>query len=398
MRSLKSISVSLLAPLALWCLCGVSPAAEWSMRSGASESVEYNDNIDLDPNPDGNTYASYTNVDLDLVALSPLSKFALTSDLAYRAYWGSHDDTDNGIEPRARADFSTKSRLTDLDVFVLFAKQNAAATELLDSGLVTADTDRLTFSSGGTVTRKLTETNALSLSGAATRVDFTDDIGTLEAYQDYRTSASLSHRLTMLTDLVTTLGLDWYLPDDEEASESLVYSATIGISSELTRRARLRANVGVQVAHNREDVLIGPGHDFDSSNDVGATGDLAFDYRVRLTQVSVGLSHSFLPSSLGELQRVSSANVTVSHQLSDTSNVDLLARVSHQSGVSSGGSGERDLLVLAPSYAWKFARDWQVRLGYQFAREDEDGDIAKSNSLMMTLHKEFEIAPTRAAK
>lgn len=367
-------------------LSNPSFGGEWSYETRVSERLEYDDNIFLEEDSPGDVFGSLTSLAADIAWAGPSHYWKFHSDAEFRKYFGEgRDDSLDALNHHYSLDFHTEGPQKATNFSASFAVENAAQSELRDTGFTREDSDRLTFGVDGDVSVKLNKTNTFTLGGAIERVDFTDDSPNLVPFLDFAITGSWTYRINQKTAFSTDLSWELFDPDDVQDEETHTYKVVGRLDRNLRENLTLKLRGGVNFRTDNNNG--GGAFDLTDSSISGLAGvDLQY---VMLTKtLTLSAAHDLVPSASGELQQRTSVSVGATGQINSRSRIGISAEYQHQE--ASGTTGvERDFFAVSPSYSVLLARRWSADLGYSFKLEDEAGDISTSNKTYVSLTRTF---------
>src|SRR5208337_4336211 len=136
-------------------------AADWSVKSSLSETLEANSNLYLIEAPKGVTFNSLSAFFLTLDARTKTSRFSINGDVSYYQYFGPgaadlplQDFTQNGLSFQFEQTGNTAG--DKLAVSASWRRQDIAASQFNDIAAVTARGESNTYSTSASLSRQLT--------------------------------------------------------------------------------------------------------------------------------------------------------------------------------------------------------------------------------------------------
>ena len=97
------------------------------------------------------------------------------------------------------------------------------------------------------------------------------------------------------------------------------------------------------------------------------------------TSVTLSAAHLIVPTSFGQLQKTTTAGLTVSHDINYWSNVAVSANFAHTDSNTLVSTGPADFFSAQIAYSYRLARDWRTRLSYTYRQRDDDTGTARAN-------------------
>ena len=236
----------------------------------------------------------------------------------------------------------------------------------------------------GGVTFTIDPLNRLSLAASGNIVRFSNNATELEDATSLGTTVGWEHDLTQRTSTDLSFGIRTFEVDDDENTESLSFTTTGGINTQLTPRLTFGLDSGVTVTDIQRD---SPGRD---ETPIGFTGGLQLDYRLADTQFALVANQGFEPSSLGEVQTRSTVGLSIGHSINSRSQLSLSASYSRQVSADNSNDTARQLLALSPGYSIDLTPDWRAQMGYTLRLRDDNG-FATSNNFFLAISRTFDL-------
>ena len=165
-------------------------AADWSATSVLSERVEYDDNLGIDIDSPGGIVSATSSATLDLVADDPHYRFNVNGGLSYRAFGGpGSDEETNTVSENINTGLDIPGPTYGIGLSGSFSRRDATFTDTLEDfeelGVVTVQTDRLSFAAAVDVNVEINSTNSLNFAANARTVDFDNAGSNLTPFVDY---------------------------------------------------------------------------------------------------------------------------------------------------------------------------------------------------------------------
>lgn len=346
-------------------------AADWSLRLGASESLIFDDNLDLDENNRDAGLVSSTSFDLNLLATAKTSKIGLAPRVNVQKTFFSREPDEWSYFPSGSLFMSKWSKQTTYDLVASYSRSEASSNELVEGVFTEDEGDQLNYAVTGTITHKLNERNTLIWSNAASLVDYTLPSDDLVPAFTATSTGTWRHHITELVSTNLTGSAQYYDPDSPTVDERLVYRATAGLNARLTKRLSVSAAAGA--------VILDPA-------DGDVTADVIFnvggDYKLKNTSYTFSAARDLAPSQDGSLEDTYSARLGVSHQVNDLLTLRLSSSYVLQDDEEEGDSRA---FTVSPSLSYQLSRDWTSSLSYRFIHTDNETETAHSNSVTLNL-------------
>lgn len=386
----------LVASLCLSALASGAFAADVSIKGRLNETVEGSDNYFLENTPSGTTFKSLSAVNLDVLARTPTTRYLLDTNFSYYKYFGpGAADTQLTSGTPANATFSI-DHTTELAKYNLAAswhRTDIATTQLAESGTVSAHGTQNTYNVKGGVTRDLSRTDSITWSAQASTASFTG--GSNETpYVDVTTTAAWNHTLSPTTTLTNSVMFDWFKQDNDANSQRLFWQFMSGLKSQLTHRLTFTASVGEifvnayqegvplsAIPANNTAFQIQPGAAHGFVWNAGLTYQLLKD-----TKLSLDAAKTIAPTTLGQLQQSETVGLTVSHDINHVSDLSFSTHFAHTGSTTESPA---DFFSASVNYGYKLTREWHTNLSYTYRQRNDDTGTARSNTILVSLTRDF---------
>lgn len=449
-------AVSTVALCAAWTPVLGQEAGGPLLTFGVSSTLSASDNLDLDPDSEGNTILSETRLSFGFESITRVQtfSFSLSDDFRFGDGPGAPADADfQGIDAalfyerrgaNSRFEFAASLDTRDLDADLTEADFEQDDDLIVDTG--TLALSRLSFG----LETGLNSPFGSELTMSYTRRDYTDTTDPdLEDSSTLQGSASLIFRPDTVTELRTTYSQTEYEADDAEGTERSTRSLSFSASRELDTATRISGSVGwtvieetltaipltlpdeegltatlgyyrdlpagsfaVDLSHDitsagyRTDLSVTRGFDLPTGelvltlgatrpegSGIEPTGSVVFIREFPDQTLSLALSSEIRVSDDSEVQRNTSAVLGYSLALTE---IDSLAFDLDYTWITDAGAGttaDRTRATATASYRRDLTRDWTLSTGYTHRLSEEDADTARSNTLFLTLERDFAWRP-----
>ncbi len=384
-------------------LC-VAPAHAFDMRvlADVTERMEFDDNLQVDPTPEGNVYGSTTTFNLDVTARTQRSTLNVRggADLREFAGPGATSDLDT-FNQNVKGDLELKGPRTTVGVNASLRRDNTAFTDFedvsfggFDQTIVTeGSTDRLSYTVGGDVTVDVNRTDKLTGSVTYSAVDFAESVGDLTPTDRLAFNTSWFRELTETTDLKTSGSLSFFNSDNAAQTENRTIALSTRLTSDLSPDLTVYGEGGINII-TTERLTAGARQ---SETTVGHTFDIGLTYLMWLTTTfTASVSQSVSPSDSGNLNQRTGVNVSLAHRINTLSSFSTGGTYAIQESATSGatsGSDNRNFVRFFARYSVQIARYWSFALGYDLRANDQDTGTGISNKVYGTLSREFVLLP-----
>jgi hypothetical protein len=200
----------------------------------------------------------------------------------------------------------------------------------------------------------------------------------------------------------TSVTFDWLDANDIGSSQRLFWQIMTGVKSQLTRQLTVLANVGVGFANawQNNPVPLGTPTFIQSGAANSVIASAIVNYQLlRTTALTVSAAHLIAPTSFGQLQEITTAGFTVSHDINFWSNVTLGAYYAHTDSGTNNliAAGGADFFSAQVAYSYRLSRDWRTRVSYTFRERHDNTGTATSNTGLLSIVYDFNLMGNPAA-
>lgn len=356
--------------VAAFALSAPALAADWSLRFGASESLTFDDNLDLSESDRDAGLTSSTSFDLDLLALAKTYKIDLAPRVNVQKTFFSEEPDAWSYLPAGTLFLSKWTKLTTYDLLASFARSEASSNELVDGVFSEDEGDQLNYALTGTITHKLNERNSLTWSNAANLVDYTLPSDDLVPSLTATSTGTWRHEMSELVSANLTGSAQYYDPDSMTVDGRLLYRATAGVNARLTKRLSVAGAAGA--------VLLDPEND---DPVVDMIFNASADYKLKSTGYSFSVGRDLSPSQDGSLNDRLSTRLAVSHQVNDLTTLGVFAAYSLQ---TDSDNEESSAFTISPSLNYQLSEDWSSSISYRYIETRDDIETAHSNAVTLS--------------
>lgn len=391
----------LVAMLALAQAIDTAMAADWSLKTGLSETIDYDTNINLDVDPPGYAMGSISSLKADLIAKTPRSQLEFLSNLSYQNYWGPGATSDlDAFLPLFDFNFDTHTRNLDLNLGASYTVTSLTSADIDESGLIQeTGVNQHTFLVDGGFTYRLNHLDTFALRSAASKVDFTPATDNVVPYEDLDNTFTYTRELSPTMDTNIVLGLEFYNADDEQNTKNTIYSAEGRLNSQLTRRFGLRLGAGLNAVSSDQKNTQPPDPSAGQTSNfsIGPIFSLGLDYRLKRGSFSLDLREYFSPTDFGDVDEIRQASIKYEYRFNDATTFALNAVYSHQIP-----AGQKDAELEAdpttafsvnPRITYELARDWEIMGSYRFLTEKISEGSPTSHDFSLTLSRDLVLLP-----
>jgi len=343
-------------------------AADWSIKTTQSETVELNSNQFLATIPAG-TLGSYTTLSANAEARTPDSKFDFDGDGTYKKYWGpgtenvsQSESTNWGFKAHYETDGKNNS---DKEFVEAIWRQTSTALALLnDLGIstnVNGALDRLTATGG--MDRSLSALDSVSLLATSTRSSYEPSSGGTP-FTDTLGRGTWRHSLSSITALTASSEGELLSYDNAFSTDVAILRDQVGVEAALSSLLSFRGEAGAvylitkngvgSVVNGLPSVVSSTGHDW--------IGDAVLTYKMfKDTTLTLNASQSIGPSIVGSLFKRDTISLGLAYTINDHSTLSFSANGNRQIATSTSDSASASI-----SYDYKITQEWDAQLTYRY--------------------------------
>ncbi len=366
---------------------GPAHAAEWSALPSVSVRTLYNDNLNLAPGGGASVWGLVVSPDVKFSVDTETLKATGGLNVSFNRYFGEEGLDTNNYDLSLRLTRRTERDVMGLNVDAI--RDSTLVSELAETGVALAYRQRNLQTATPSWSRALTEATFLKASYTFTNVHYDDTAGTrLIDYRDQIASVTLQRAFDE-----RNVGSIAVYGDRFETRPSQFDATTYGVQVgyEHLFSETLRGSLVVGNRWTRSDVtsnaLICDGpiivgicfgtvtqvtldQRFNSS---GYTLKALLENRWETDTLSGSLSRDIYPSGIGSLIETDRLEVAWTKQWSPMLSATLLA-AAYQSRYIGGAviASDSRYYRIRPQVSWRFAENWIMEAGYQYARQKYD--------------------------
>ena len=394
LKALCAVLCAILLPLA----ADPCRGAEWSFEPSVSLRSEYNDNIQLTPDPHPTVWGMMLSPDVKFSAATETLTVTGGLNLSFNRYLNQPQLNIDNYDLSLRSRYKAERDSLQLDFDAI--RDSTLVSELATTGVVLAYAPRNLLTVTPSWSRALTEATAISASYTYTNVRYQHTSGTnLTDYQDQ--SASLGMQSNV--DEGKVLNLAAYY-DRYETPSPQTRQNTYGVHggydhafSETLRGTflvgwrRTQSTVSSQVLICDGPIVVGICNGtvtettaVQKQNTSGFTLNAILEKRSETDTVTGRLSQEIYPSGAGSLVQTQRVGINWAKQWSPTltSNVDAAAYQTDYIGGVVTSSNSR-YYSLNSSLSWRLSEWGKLDVGYNYARQKYDTvPVAASNNVI----------------
>lgn len=366
-------------------------AIDLQVRSTLGQTLEINDNRNMNVNPIGVTYAPVSSLLLDVVARTPTMRFEASGNVDYQAFFGPGAvNTNNALDRAARTKLTKTTRLTTYDIGASYSFRDAGTVQLQDIGIRTVSGSIETYVLEGGFRHQFGPRDTLLFSTRGSTVLFTAE--PQNNYDDITSTATWIHRAGRTLDLI---GLINYYFQDRFTSDVTMWRATGGVDTRLSPRLSLRGSAGavfIESTGATAQPVNGTPLISGSGSAAAWIADASVDYRLRTTtRISVAVARSVAPDSLGDIQQRDTITATLTEDVNRRSSLTFMSGFSRNGAGTTGGAS--DNISASATYAYRLTPELYSNVSYRFNQRMGSDGTARSNSILLSVRRDVTILP-----
>ena len=395
-------------------------AAEWTIGGRVTQSLEADTNRDLDPDSGGPVYGETTSLNLAIGGQTKATEWTLNLGGRASFFFGpGEDDADlDGLRPRVsgsvvheRKQFFSRTgfyydrsptsfvRIDELGLPIDGPIDEPTDEPVDEPGFdpddaVFSDVDafQTTLNANQAFSFMLDPRNTIGLSARATIRRFSEETDELTPTTTYGGGLSWTHQVSPRTGLGFAVDLRRFEADNPENREALTLDLLATADRQVNERLSLGFSAGPSITWSEETVANAAGANRVEETDIGFTGGIEALLRRKTSRLSFSATQSVVPSSFGELANRTGVGLRYTYDINSVSSFSLATRYALRNSLD-GSGGARHFAALSPSYTYRLTPKWQASVRYAFELVDDDDGFAQSNSVMLSLSRDFSILP-----
>jgi len=246
-----------------------------------------------------------------------------------------------------------------------FSEQSTRISEFEDTGLVANDNTRQTRSIGANWNTALSERYTFALNADVTKVEFDNQAGSLNDYDNKSINARLGYSVSEQLESYARVSFSRFEPASN--NKTSFRSIDVGVSWAVNEQFNIDGNVGI----NRTS---------GSNSESGWQAMLDASYMTERTQTSAGISRSRSPSGSGVINESNQFTAGWTYNLSGKENLGV--NFNYRENLTSNRNKTARLLA---SYTRALAPEWDFRLSASHRNRDDETSDASSNSFTATI-------------
>ncbi|QND70440.1 hypothetical protein [Tardiphaga robiniae] len=347
-------------------------AADWSLRSTQSETVEFNNNQFLNPTPPGGVVSSYSSITGNAQARTASSKFDFDSYVNYRKYGGPGAEGVSQTESLAYGFtglYETYGKNSSDRNFIgaSYSSQSSAFALLNELALLTNVQGALNqVSVRGGFDRAISARDTVSVSAQSSRT-FYDPSGGGTVFNDTSATGSWQHRYNSRIGFSLTSQAEWLTYENALNTSVMILRNQAGVDVAISPLLSFRGNAGAAYisVENGTNVLSSIGGlgstNSAASSDLGFIMDLLLTYRaLKATTFTLSATKSVGPTVVGSLFETETIRAGMTHLINAKSSLSLSADLSR-----STSTNVTDFGSASATYSHELTRDLNAQITYR---------------------------------
>jgi len=414
------LAILLIALATAW--PGTARPAEWSLGASVSQTFEVAQNpgldFDDDPASDGVEFGTISQLGLTLGARTPRTVWSLGTGGNLRFFTGQDDgdgdDNINGFRPNLSGQMTYAAPTWSLSNRAGVSVTSTAFDELrfipaqidpedqppdqptdIFGTLVPVDreVDRISFNAGSTLSLSLSPRNTATLGLSYSGQRFSESVRGFSNSDNFGSTLTFDRQLSPESSGGFTLSVLRFTSEDNEVPDSQE-GINVGLRGNYSTRiagdSRIGLSLGASYTDETEESFPSGIRVRDEDQTIGATGRLSLTLNYPRMSVDLALLQDVRPSTTGETRNVTGVNAVMRREVLQRLRLSLAARYTLETDIGFGGDPEHFLSV-GPALIYELDQDWRAQFGYTFRAKDEVGGSAISNSVGLTLSRDFSL-------
>lgn len=364
-------------------------AAEWYVRSGLSQAVDYDDNIGLSARKRQRTsaFSETSTIDLNLGGRSPTMQIDLASKFNFTQFptEGRLNSNDQFLTLTSgytgeRVSFLLKGR---------YIRDTTRTSDIDGSGLfILQNTRRQLMEVAPEFAYRLTPLDQIKVSAGYT--DITYPSGNLRDYSQTSGRLGWVRALSPRTEMLANASALRVNSNSKGAQNSYIFGLLAGVHHVFSPQTEATLVAGPSLAQTDFVANANGTHAAERRTALGYILDANLAYTpTERWSFTGGVSRTVTPSTTtGVVEEVTSFHVASTYTVYPRvfADADILYLLQEDVG-QANLSARRDYVAFEPGIRWQFAEDWELGLKYRFEYQtfDQGNTAARSNAVMMSV-------------
>lgn len=380
-----AVAQALACTITVLTLPSVVDAAEYSLQYGVNANYEYNDNVNLNPDPI-EVSGGFVALPLTFRRRDARLDASLEAEASFYRYDVQEYDSDN---QNLQGRLAYELKRGEWDLYAGYLRDSTRDSEFLDTGIVGPSASRReTASTGGSFSNLLTKRN-----GVVAGMDYRDTTYEADRFNDFEFVSGYAgwlHQLTPITQLRVQAYGNRFETDGglvDVSSDGL--GAQAGIETSLTKRLSLSLLAGwltVETDYSAgAGIAVPPPEDDDSF-----LLDARLTYPGERSRWEMRLSSQPAPSGFGFLLNTDRLDLDYRFRVTKRVNLVANANVGRQEAQDVRLNQDRDFARGSVRLDYRVGRAWYLAGRYQYSWQDAEffDGTADASAIYLTLRYE----------
>jgi hypothetical protein len=353
-------------------------AADWTIDGQVQLEGQYDDNKQLDPDDEKDTFGSVLTPEFTILGRTERTELEINPRLSVGLF--TEDSSFNYFDQYVNIGVTHQTQLGALGFDSTLSHESTLETEVNDTGdLSDKDGRRLGLQLGPFWTYSLSERDNITFRGRYEKVHYID-ANNLEDFSLYGGSIGYERQLTLQDTVGADVSYGRFENDDDNDEKSDAFGAGVNWGRDFSERLSTGLSLGVRYVDSQGN---------NNDDQIGGTFSGRLNWEVdERTSLNASVSRGLEPSGAGNLTLRDRINLNLDFQAWQTVGFRLNSFYRRNSdSTSTGFSDETNQLAsINPRVIWQLTRQWDLFAGYRFRwEEDGNSDNATSNTVQLGL-------------
>ncbi len=367
-------------------------AGDWSINAVSTTELNIAENRALRDDSRGVSFAHIGDLAVNFDYAMPDGSFNISTDLKTTRFLGeAKEDGKNDYLPHIGVTWLKTSRVNTLTLSADYRIASVTVEDVILSGdpleeplFVPVDTVRHTTSAGLEWAHKIDRNNTLTFDNLITATKFNSSVGTDNTL--VASTLSWERKLSRRTNGELNAGASWLALDDTAETNRLIYSLDGEVVTRLSKRLTATVGAGIDLTDTIRNGT-------DPESYLSGSFNLGLDYEMKNTKLGFVTDYGVVQGALGDFQNQLSSAVSITHKINDRSDISATARIVLAEDELGGGLGTDYSFFFSPTYSLALTDEWTMKTGYRFIRKEAAGTAANSNTVFVSMTRNFVVLP-----
>lgn len=367
-------------------------AAEWTLTGSLEQQLQYDDNISLNPIRKDSVIGYLLTPKLQAARKTGVLDITVNGQGNIRRYNDSRWDCDNyslGL---------SNSYRTGRGVFGLtggYAVNCSYSQQITDTGLLAPNSQSENYRLSPSWAWQWTPRDQLILDASYSRTTFSDSLGgmntstgngslSLSGNDTYSVNLGANHEWSQRLFLDIKLFFSNVQYTGSNAQTQNLFGFQLDGNYAINPLWTVIAGAGPRwidgTQQQSNDISSGQ----NSSLALGNVANISLSYNDQLSQFSTGYSNTVSPSAIGQTLQTHSLFVSYSYHLTRTLLVDFTSNFTLSQSIGGQAASQtnqfnRRYINIAAGITWEFMKNWQLKGGYVYKRQNFKQNINVQN-------------------